>query len=581
MKKRCHAACAVALLAAASAASAQESRPNILLIISDDIGLDVTTGMAPNLLSELEAIYGPQGRNHEAFRSIEGRPASTPVLDELAREGMTFTNVWAQPFCSPTRASILTGLFASKMKVLTYADPLSQNHTSFVQRLKDEGGYSTAVFGKWHMAGLPGNPVDYPGMKPKEAGFDLFKGNMHAAIPSFWRYDYQVQDESTPPGEWRTEQAPVKSLPGIAPTNYAPVVKAADTIEWITQQEAQSPEKPWFVWLAFNLSHATSIQQPSAMAVPNADTLDAVSRKEMEDCGGEFGSNNVGSCSGEALMRAMTNSMDTIIGKVLEAVDEIDSNTYVIYIGDNGTPMYGRPNLDFIDNMYITRTGRGKGTAFESGVRVPLAVRGPRIPAGKTNAEYSHAADLFSTVLALADVDVPEKVADVTGTGTVELDAVSLAPILFGEKERVRDPNEGYLLTETSNLMRDNLRLAAARNASYKVSCTSSVDDCEFFDVAADPLEEYPLEKPASCAQYENGRLTPRDQDWHYCRLLEVLAEESFLASDWVPSPIAAPARGAGPRGRGAGAGAGPRGRGAGPAGRGGARGGALRGGGD
>src|SRR5690606_9191165 len=107
-----------------------------------------------------------------------------------------------------------------------------------------------------------------------------------------------------------------------------------------------------------------------------------------------------------------------------------------------------------------------KGTAFESGVRVPLAVRGPRIAAGTSNPEYIHAADLFSTVLALADVDVPAEVSNNTGTGTVELDSVSLAPILFGEKERVRDPSAGFLLTETSNLMRDNLRLAAARNAS-------------------------------------------------------------------------------------------------------------------
>jgi arginyl-tRNA synthetase len=86
------------------------------------------------------------------------------------------------------------------------------------------------------MAGLPGKPADYPGMKPKQAGFDLFKGNMHAAIASFWNYDYQVQDDKTPPDQWRTEPMPTKSLPGIAPTNYGPVVKVADTIEWLRGQ---------------------------------------------------------------------------------------------------------------------------------------------------------------------------------------------------------------------------------------------------------------------------------------------------------------------------------------------------------
>ena len=154
--------------------------PNILLIIGDDFGVDVTSDMYPGLIDGLVKQYGPSGLNHPQYRAIEGRPASTPVLDQFAHEGMAFTNTWAQPFCSPTRASILTGLFSAKTRVLSYADALDKHHLSFVQKLKDEAGYSTAIFGKWHIAGLPGKPVDYPGMKPKQAGFDLFKGNLHA-----------------------------------------------------------------------------------------------------------------------------------------------------------------------------------------------------------------------------------------------------------------------------------------------------------------------------------------------------------------------------------------------------------------
>jgi len=56
-------------------------------------------------------------------------------------------------------------------------------------------------------------------MKPKEAGFDLFKGNMHAAIKTYWDWDYMVQDSATPAGEWRTGVPPMKSLPGLAPHN--------------------------------------------------------------------------------------------------------------------------------------------------------------------------------------------------------------------------------------------------------------------------------------------------------------------------------------------------------------------------
>ena len=111
-------------------------------------------------------------------------------------------------------------------------------------------------------------------------------------------------------------------------------------------------------------------------------------------------------------MRAMTTSMDTVIGKVLEAVDSIPSDTYVIYIGDNGTPMYSNQGVlgSQIGNMYITRAGRGKGTAYESGARVPMAIRGPGIAAGSKSSEFVHAADLFSTILALAGLTPPEEV---------------------------------------------------------------------------------------------------------------------------------------------------------------------------
>jgi len=513
-------------------AARSDSHPNILLIIGDDFGVDVTSDMYPGLIDGLVKRYGPQGLNHPRYREIEGRPASTPVLDKFAKAGMSFTNTWAQPFCSPTRASILTGLFSAKTRVLSYADALDQHHTSFVKKLKDEAGYSTAIFGKWHIAGLPGQPVDYPGMKPKQAGFDLFKGNLHAAIKTYWDYDYQVQDASSDASEWRTEAPPQRSLPGIAPTTYAPVVKAADTIEWISAQERANPDKPWFAWLAFNLSHATIARDPSQMVVPNADTLDTQALNEMKGCGGHFGSADLGACTGEQVMRAMTNSVDTVIGKVLDAVDALDENTYVIYISDNGTPMYGRPNLDFIDNMYLTKMGRGKGTTYESGTRVAMAIRGPGIAASSRSGEFVDAADLFATILNLANLEAPKTVPNSGGTAMVSVDSVSLAPLLFHKGSTIRDPNEGYLLAETLNLMTpDHTRQVGARNASYKVVCTNGSDasDCEFYNLQTDPLEEYPLAKPESCAGYESGAWKPSEPQWNYCRLTEVVKKHSFL----------------------------------------------------
>ena len=518
--------------------------PNILLIIGDDFGVDVTSGMYPGLIDGLVRQYGPSGLRHPNYQAIKGRPAVTPTLDSFARQGMRFSNAWAEPFCSPTRASILTGLFSVKTRVLTYADPLDTHHQSFVQKLKDDAGYSTGLFGKWHIAGLPARSGDYPGMKPKQAGFDTFRGNLSAAIKSYWDYDYQIQDADTPAEKWRTEQPPTRSLPGIAPTNYAPVVKASDAIEWIAQQEKQNPDKPWFAWLAFNLSHATAQREPSQMIIPNADTLTPDAYQEMKACGGTFGTANVGRCSGESLMRAMTNSVDTVIGKVLDAVGQLDPNTYVIYISDNGTPMYDRPNLDFIDNMYLTKKGRGKGTAFESGTRVPMAIRGPGIAKNASSDAYVDTADLFATILEFAGLAAPKMVPGSGGAGMVALDSVSLSPLLFRKAKATRDADKGYLLTETVNLMTpDKTRQAGARNGSYKIVCTNGHDaqNCEFFNVAKDPLEEYPLGKPAGCGDYASGKLRTSDPAWNYCRLNEVIAKESFMQPGYVAQDTPGP----------------------------------------
>jgi len=527
-------------LLAASPAGSTPQRPNILLVISDDIGLDANTDMYPGLIDGLVKQYGPSGRNHPQYRQIAGRPASTPNLNALAQSGMRFTQAWAQPFCSPTRVSMITGLFSVKTGVLDYYNWGSQNHHTFVHDLKARGGYATAAFGKWHMAGL--GQSGYPGIKPREAGFDLYRGNLNGAPSTYWMYEYHVQDASTPADKYRTEEAPTRSLPGIAPTTYAPVTQVADALKWINEQERQRPDQPWLAWVAFNNAHITENQRPNPMAVPNADTLDDRTRREMQACGGQFGSANVGKCTDKALHRALTNSLDTIAGRLLQAVDALDRNTYVIFVGDNGTWMFGA-NREFIDNMYITRLDRSKGSAYESGVRVPLVVRGPGIRAGTSSNVPVHAVDMFSTVLELAGLDVPATVPNRTGDGKVNVDGVSFAPVLLKNAKQTRDPYRDYLLVEVINPTKQNLRQVAARNTHYKVLCTTSADtaDCEFYDLVEDPLEEFKLSKPASCEAYRKGSLNPEASDWSFCHLQQVLAKESMLSQP--PPPPSAPAQ--------------------------------------
>jgi arylsulfatase A-like enzyme len=525
------------LLVSAPACAAGAKKPNILLIIGDDIGFDVTTDMYPGIIDGLLKQYGPSGHNHPDYKLIQGHPADTPTLDAFAQAGMRFTHAWAQPFCANTRSSLLTGLFPTNTGVLDYTGWLPLYHYSFVKDLHDKAGYATAVFGKWHIAGLAAGAVrgtagkpEYPGMKPKQAGFDLFEGNLNGGIQTYWQYDYQVQDDTTPADKWRTEPAPTRSLPGVAPTTYAPVVKVADAINWITVQHQKNPDKPWFVWFAFNLSHITGQQNPNPMAVPDKDVIDATAIQEMQSCGGNFGSANTGDCTDKQLMRAMTNAADTLIGKLLKTVDSLDPNTYVIYMGDNGTWMFGK-RREFIDNMYITRIGRGKGTSTEAGSRVEFAIRGPGIKPGSVSDTPITTTDLAPTILELAGLTAPKMVPGLKEGTSVPMDGVTLTPILFKGARQIRDPDTGYLLAETTNPIKNNIREAGARNAQYKIICDENADasSCTFYDLLDDPIEEYPLPKPASCDAYRNGKLRPKDRDWNFCRLQEVIATRSFL----------------------------------------------------
>jgi arylsulfatase A-like enzyme len=412
------------------------------------------------------------------------------------------------------------------------------------------------VFGKWHIAGL----APYAGMRPKEAGFDLFKGNLNGGVQTYWDWDYHIQDDTTPANQWKTERPPTRSLPGVAPTTYVEVVKIADTIDWITDQNKKDPNKPWFAWLAFNLSHITGQQQPNPMMVPNIDTLDDKAIAEMKSCGGTFGSAIAGKCTDKQLMRAMTNSLDTLVGMLLKKVKSIDKDTYIIYLGDNGTWMFGQ-GREFIDNMYITRFDRGKGTSYESGARVEFTISGPGIKPGSVSDAPVTGSDLYSTILNMAGLEPTKQVPNKEGNGTVDLDSVSLMPILTKGAKQIRDPNKGYLLAETTNPVKNNIAEAAARNERYKVFCVENADlkNCTFYDLVADPLEEYPLPKPANCGDYQAGKLTSSVPTWHFCYLQEVVAKDSFLSKPIPPAPPQAgpggggrgPARGAPGPGRG------------------------------
>lgn len=182
-----------------------DTPPNVLFIISDDLGLDVSNQF-PGTLA------GP----------------TTPVLDELANTGLVFDNAWAMPSCAPTRATLLTGEFGVTNGVPGTPGRLDLS-TRILQRAVEENtDYKTAVFGKWHLGQGNTEPNH-----PNDLGVGHYAGNLSGNVNDYFSWDLTTNGTVTVETEYNTTKL----------TNLA--------IDWINQQTT-----PWFTWLAYIAPHA-------------------------------------------------------------------------------------------------------------------------------------------------------------------------------------------------------------------------------------------------------------------------------------------------------------------------------------
>lgn len=181
-------------------------KPNILLVIADDLGVDVLNG----------------------YHS-EGIFPTTPTLDSLRATGITFENVFSAPKCTPSRAAILSGKYGIKTGVQGTPGNLDLEHTSLFKALEvaTDNSYADAVIGKWHIS----QPVD--NFHPLDHGADYFMGLMGAAPTDYYAW------QKTENGVTTTEESYMTSTITDA------------SIDWINNQE----DKPWFLWLAHSAPH--------------------------------------------------------------------------------------------------------------------------------------------------------------------------------------------------------------------------------------------------------------------------------------------------------------------------------------
>lgn len=187
-----------------------EVKPNILLVIADDMGIDATPRypigtVKPNM----------------------------PNLESLMDNGIKFHNVWSYAVCSPTRASILTGKYGFRTNVTRVGQTLSTNETS-IQRYLDVSntGYTSAVIGKWHLS----NNLNHP----TSLAIETFAGIIGGGVPSYWNWNLVENGQSKNSQDYTTTKL----------TDLA--------IDWINNQT-----QPWFLWMAYNAPH-TPFHLPDA-----------------------------------------------------------------------------------------------------------------------------------------------------------------------------------------------------------------------------------------------------------------------------------------------------------------------------
>ncbi len=406
-------ACLVLLPLLGAAPSAAQTPPqNLLLIVLDDLGQEQVAafGLAPGA-------------------------APTPALDRLAAQGVRFAQAWANPVCSPTRATLLTGRYGFRTGIGRNVRPsdlgLAAEDLTLPELLSPR--YESAAVGKWHLAGEPNAAphLDHP----RESGFDHYAGALRNLADYF---------------DWEKTEDGISSRS----SRYQTSDLADEAIEQLGRMR-----EPWLLYLAFNAPHAPYHAPPPELfgeALPGPP--DAHPREHY---------------------RAALQALDRELGRVLSALSEdVAARTTIAVIGDNGSPPeVAAPPFG---------PAHAKNTLFEGGIRVPLIVASPRTPIGLRGA---------SSDALVNSVDVFATLAELAGAPAGSIDGVSLVPYL---DDPGRASLRGSAFAEKfapNGFGPHSFAHRALRNDRYKLIREGCADRL-FFDLRADPFEQSPLAAP-------------------------------------------------------------------------------------
>lgn len=355
---------------AAAAGGMAGSKPNIILILTDDQG------------------FPPVGSH--------GHPwLKTPNLDRLYGESSRFTRFLVAPTCAPTRSALLTGRDPMKNGVthtILERERMTLAATTLPQVLKT-AGYRSAIFGKWHLG-------DEDAYQPDHRGFD--EAFIHGAGGIGQAYDCSCADVS---GNKYFDPVIRHNGKFVQTNGFCTDVFFSAALGWIRRMKDSGT--PFFVYLTPNAPHGPYFA-PEKNAKRFADL------GFPPDCAGFYG---------------MIENIDENVGRLFAKLAEwqLDASTLVIFMSDNGMTGggSGRPNKPLAEGFpYFNAGMKGlKGSADEGGVRVPFYLRWPgRIAPGRDVSTVAAHIDVFPTLAALAGAALPGS----------QVEGRSLLPLLEG-----------------------------------------------------------------------------------------------------------------------------------------------------
>jgi len=367
----------------------------------------------------------------------------TPNIDRIMSEGIRFTDFHANStVSSPSRAALLTGRYPDCVGVPGVIRPEitdSWGHLSpdavLLPVLLKTVGYHSAIIGKWHLG------HDAPNL-PNDRGFDLYKGFLGGQM------DYYTHVQR--PGlQTMRHNREIIEIPGTHATdlftNWA--------IEYLNERKGK---EPFFLYLPYTAPHVP-LQPP----------------KEWEE---KVKKREPGLSETRTKLVALIEHLDDGIGRVLAALEKngMLDNTLIIFVSDNG----GHAPSEASMGIY-----RGaKEDMYEGGIRVAggMCWKG-KIKAGTVTDNFAMLFDLFPTICEAAGAKIPHPI-----------DAVSIMPTLLGQKQ-ITDDRTVYWVRREGNMKYGGMAYYAARHGNYKILQNTPWEPIQFFNLAADPVEQKPL----------------------------------------------------------------------------------------